>query len=626
MNAPALSSSASAKPSRNKFLELQQNSSSDNKNFIKPKTSKIFVRGANDSHPSRDLIQNLSLSIDELYAESFDEAKFLERSLQNVPLHWIDTEDGLKEMYEKLKEEKIIAVDLEHHSFHSYIGLVSLIQISGSNDDYLIDPIRLREALQSPELSLSCLLSDPKILKIFHGAESDIAWLQRDFDTLVVNMFDSFHAAKVLNLPRMSLAFLLETFCGVELDKKYQLADWRERPIPDEMIEYARKDTHYLHHLYHLLKAKLTKVQYEQVIERSNRQCLEPFSLEGINDRSWKTVLDRSNYPLFGDQVETVRRLFYWREWKAKELDVSPAALLQNSFISKIAHSRARSIDDLKGCLRNVSTLMLNEMSALSEYLLSDESRESEFVVAQCKGETADNCSESVKTVASSHIRFEGEEAQDPLLSMESTNELPPSNKRVRRVSFAPKTSTDGCSSLFTGASNDQSKILLAGLSREGLPKVQAHHFITREQEEEERSIAGKAKEAEEKAKAEAIKSISEKALVHGSNRVVEDSDMFGGGGSKSTHLADKLRKNVKQTGITDGEKVDGFDYSTKAEDSGVANCEPEVEVFDPYSTIRTEKKRAFIEATIAPATGPRLSTTRMSGNRMSTFTKKNKK
>ena len=63
----------------------------------------------------------------------------------------------------------------------------------------------------------------------------DIEWLQRDFGLYVVNMFDTGQAARVLNLGRYSLAYLLMTYCSVEVDKQYQLADWRIRfvTVPD---------------------------------------------------------------------------------------------------------------------------------------------------------------------------------------------------------------------------------------------------------------------------------------------------------------------------------------------------------------------------------------------------------
>lgn len=70
-------------------------------------------------------------------------------------------------------------------------------------------------------------------------------------------MFDTHEAARQLNYPHRTLAYLLRRFCGIEIDKKFQLADWRIRPLPDELKSYARMDTHYLIYVYHLLKKEL---------------------------------------------------------------------------------------------------------------------------------------------------------------------------------------------------------------------------------------------------------------------------------------------------------------------------------------------------------------------------------
>lgn len=67
--------------------------------------------------------------------------------------------------------------------------------------------------------------------QVFHGADSDIEWLQKDFGLYVVNMFDTHQAARLLNLGRHSLDHLLRLYCGVESNKQYQLADWRVRSV-----------------------------------------------------------------------------------------------------------------------------------------------------------------------------------------------------------------------------------------------------------------------------------------------------------------------------------------------------------------------------------------------------------
>ena len=44
----------------------------------------------------------------------------------------------------------------------------------------------------------------------------------------------------------VGLKLLNQLLLGVELQKLYQMADWRIRPLPEGMQDYARSDTHYL--------------------------------------------------------------------------------------------------------------------------------------------------------------------------------------------------------------------------------------------------------------------------------------------------------------------------------------------------------------------------------------------
>lgn len=67
--------------------------------------------------------------------------------------------------------------------------------------------------------------------QVFHGADSDVEWLQRDFGLYVVRLFDTHQASRALNLARHSLDHLLTHFCSVTSDKRYQLADWRIRYV-----------------------------------------------------------------------------------------------------------------------------------------------------------------------------------------------------------------------------------------------------------------------------------------------------------------------------------------------------------------------------------------------------------
>ena len=49
----------------------------------------------------------------------------------------------------------------------------------------------------------------------------------------------------------------LQVHCGVTADKQHQLADWRRRPLTDEMKLYAQTDTRYLLYIYDCLRREL---------------------------------------------------------------------------------------------------------------------------------------------------------------------------------------------------------------------------------------------------------------------------------------------------------------------------------------------------------------------------------
>ena len=129
------------------------------------------------------------------------------------------------------------------------------MQLSTRDEDFLVDTIALRSQMHL----LLPVFTDSRKRKVLHGSDSDILWLQRDFGLYIVNLFDTGQAARVLGLQRFSLAYLLKKYCDVDADKQYQLADWRKRPLSEEMLRYAREDTHYLLYIYDQLTTELLR-------------------------------------------------------------------------------------------------------------------------------------------------------------------------------------------------------------------------------------------------------------------------------------------------------------------------------------------------------------------------------
>lgn len=56
-----------------------------------------------------------------------------------------------------------------------------------------------------------------QVVKVMHGADWDIIWLQRDFGIYIASLFDTGQAARVLNHPRFGLGHMLEKLCKVKV-------------------------------------------------------------------------------------------------------------------------------------------------------------------------------------------------------------------------------------------------------------------------------------------------------------------------------------------------------------------------------------------------------------------------
>ncbi|KAH9227946.1 hypothetical protein K456DRAFT_885540 [Colletotrichum gloeosporioides 23] len=262
---------------------------------------------------------------------------------------WVDTFEGVLEMLEELKKAKEIAVDLEHHDFRTYVGLTSLMQISTREKDWVVDTLKpWRQQLQV----LNQVFADPNIVKVFHGSYMDIIWLQRDLGLYVNGLFDTFYACEALHYPQKSLAFLLSKFANFDADKRYQMADWRMRPLSPEMLYYARSDTHYLLYVYDKVRNELVMksdrgnpgIDYiETVLQKSKSQSLSRYEGEhfdpvsGKGPKGWYGLLLKHPAPFSGQQFAVYRAVWAWRDEVARREDESTAYVLPNAIIGDIA-------------------------------------------------------------------------------------------------------------------------------------------------------------------------------------------------------------------------------------------------------------------------------------------------
>ncbi|TQN68662.1 Exosome complex exonuclease rrp6 [Colletotrichum shisoi] len=332
-------------------------------------SSSLCPMDPSNMHTSRAEERRSAMSIDHAderyrykhpYEAEIIEAKYPNRVYEQAePIPWqpvetteatfVDTYEGVLDMLEDLKKAKEIAVDLEHHDFRTYVGLTSLMQISTREKDWIVDTLKpWRGQLEV----LNEVFADPSIIKVFHGAFMDMVWLQRDLGLYVNGLFDTGMACEVLHYPQKSLAFLLKKFVNFDADKKYQLADWRVRPLSEEMLYYARSDTHYLLYIYDKMRNELVMKSdrgnpgsdcIEAALQKSKTLSLSRYGGETFNPKTgkgskgWYNTLLKHPMPFSGQQFAVYRAIWAWRDEVARREDESTPFVLPNGIIGDIA-------------------------------------------------------------------------------------------------------------------------------------------------------------------------------------------------------------------------------------------------------------------------------------------------
>ncbi|GFS15362.1 exosome component 10, partial [Elysia marginata] len=214
------------------------------------------------------------------------------------------------------------------------------------------------------------------LIMVLHGADSDIGWLQRDFGVYVVNMFDTGQAARVLGLSRFSLAHLLMNYCQVEADKQFQLADWRIRPLPQELINYAREDTHFLLYIYDMMRNQLldrgnsTGNLLTSVYERSKAVAAKVFQKPVFTSHDYLELYKKSKKVFNNQQLSALKDLYSWRDGMARAEDESLGYVLPNHMLLQIAEILPRERQGVLACCNPIPPLVRQSLMEIHAMVL----------------------------------------------------------------------------------------------------------------------------------------------------------------------------------------------------------------------------------------------------------------
>lgn len=269
----------------------------------------------------------------------------------------VDSEKALEQVITKLHEAPgAIAIDAERASGYTYSQQAYLLQIKkASTPTFLIDP-----TLEINYQSLKQVINENNW--ILHAATQDLPCLY-NFELKPKKIFDTELAAKLLQLPRISLLGLLEDRLKISIDKAHSAVNWASRPLRPEWLSYAALDVEFLHSLQDDLHQRLIESEKFSEAEKAFDSLLS-FQPNPPRPEAWRGTsgIHKLNSRR---QAAIVREVWQMRDQIAQRENLAPHRVCRDEKIIQLALSGAVTKEDFAKIFKDKK----NKESFLDELL-----------------------------------------------------------------------------------------------------------------------------------------------------------------------------------------------------------------------------------------------------------------
>ncbi|MEM7278546.1 MAG: ribonuclease D [Pseudomonadota bacterium] len=242
---------------------------------------------------------------------------------------YIDTAEALEQFCNKHSSEDTLMLDTEFLRERTYQPKLCLIQLASAQGIGIIDPLNVSE-----KQTLWELLSTRTL--VMHAARQDLEVFEIEFGALPERIFDTQIAAGLCGYaPQIGYGALVESICGVTLDKAHTRTDWSRRPLSDSELEYAADDVRYLPAVLDTLSESLAEKNRLCWAEADSALQLRPelYALDFIKAQFRVKGLSR----LRGLSHARARALSRWREEKAVNRNLPRQWVLKDAEILALA-------------------------------------------------------------------------------------------------------------------------------------------------------------------------------------------------------------------------------------------------------------------------------------------------
>ncbi|KJU78692.1 ribonuclease D [Ectopseudomonas oleovorans] len=226
-------------------------------------------------------------------------------------IHWILDDASLAEHCAAWQALPFVALDTEFMRVDTFYPIAGLLQVSGGDGAYLIDPLRI-----SDWRPFAALLEAPGVVKVLHSCSEDLEVFLRLTGSLPAPLFDTQLAAGYLNLGfSMGYSRLVQALLDIELPKGETRSDWLQRPLSELQVRYAAEDVSHLVEVYHALMARLAPQKVEWILE-DGAELVANLGREVAPEDAWRDA--KLAWKLSRQQQAVLRALCAWREREAR--------------------------------------------------------------------------------------------------------------------------------------------------------------------------------------------------------------------------------------------------------------------------------------------------------------------
>ncbi|APU29931.1 ribonuclease D [Ectopseudomonas alcaliphila JAB1] len=226
-------------------------------------------------------------------------------------IHWILDDASLAEHCAAWQALPFVALDTEFMRVDTFYPIAGLLQVSGGDGAYLIDPLRI-----SDWRPFAALLEAPTVVKVLHSCSEDLEVFLRLTGSLPAPLFDTQLAAGYLNLGfSMGYSRLVQALLDIELPKGETRSDWLQRPLSELQVRYAAEDVSHLVEVYRALMARLAPQKVEWILE-DGAELVANLGREVAPEDAWRDA--KLAWKLSRQQQAVLRALCAWREREAR--------------------------------------------------------------------------------------------------------------------------------------------------------------------------------------------------------------------------------------------------------------------------------------------------------------------